>query len=84
MMKVVIVPMTGDILATVATKDNVPEGEVIETPWTLQVQVKMIVQDDHLASTEEAKRMMTKGQHAKGCILRERTKIWEKGLIPNI
>jgi len=35
MMKVVIVPVTGDILATVATKDDVPEGEAIETPRTL-------------------------------------------------
>jgi len=59
MRKVVIVPLTGDILATVATKDDVPEGEVIETPRTLRVQVKMTVQDDHLAGTKEAKHVMT-------------------------
>ena len=59
MRKVVIVPLTGDILATVATKDDVPEGEVIETPRTLRVQVKMTVQDDHLTGTKEAKHVMT-------------------------
>src|SRR5258705_12345046 len=35
MRKGVIVPLTRDTLATVATKDDVPEGEVIETPRTL-------------------------------------------------
>ena len=35
MVKVVTVPMTRDILAAVATKDDIPEGEVIETHWTL-------------------------------------------------
>ena len=35
MVKVVTVPMTGDILVTVTTKDDVSEGEVIETPRTL-------------------------------------------------
>src|SRR5882762_357755 len=59
MRKVVIVPLTGDILATVTTKDDVPEGEVIETPQTLRVRVKMTVQDNHLASTKEAKHVMT-------------------------
>ena len=59
MRKVVIVPLTGDILATVATKDDVPEGEVIETPQTLQVRVKMTIQDDHLTSTKKAKHVMT-------------------------
>jgi len=84
MMKVVIVPVTRDILATVAAKDDVPEGEAIETPRTLRVRVKMTVQDDHLAGTKGAKRMMTQGQHAKGRVLRERAKIREKGLTPNI
>ena len=59
MMKVVIVHVTGDILATIATNNDVPEGEAIETPWTLRVRVKMIVQDGHLTGTKEAKRMMT-------------------------
>jgi hypothetical protein len=37
MMKMVIVPVTRDILATVTTKDDVPEGKVIETPQTPRV-----------------------------------------------